>query len=457
MVDCNFLLTDLNDEEKMICTSDDNFLINACPGSGKTRAITHRLAYKATLNKDSEKFNVAITYTNRAANEISERIRGLGVDCSNIWTGTIHQFCLFFIIRPYSGYSTDLKRGFQIIDEKIKNNYLETIGKRLNLNVYQHGDITPKVKEAYRIQLKENEELDFDMILEYALELLKNHSFILENISKTLRNIHVDEYQDTNNFQYSLLAELVKCNKEINVVFVGDCNQAIYQSLGGVAMSHKDIEELFSINFTPLTLIKCYRSTQRIVKYYSHFELHQTNAQSLASYRNEAGKIKYFTGCQNSDLPELLKNGLYHLIDQGIPENEICILAPQKCLIDSLLNELEPLCHKLKFNYPDRNVIPTDLTNPLYLIAKILFAQRTVSSESRRKFSNDVLDILRSEFNLSFGEEITNLDILYEINKTTIEYDGVKTLKSCIFNVLSLMDLSEDVKIKKCVRYSILV
>ena len=104
MIDKQELLNGLSKEQQDIVASQGNILLTACPGSGKTRTLTHKLAYTSVCNPLSHKLNIAITYTNRAANEIEERIDNMDMDLSTIWTGTIHQFCMRFIIRPYAMY-----------------------------------------------------------------------------------------------------------------------------------------------------------------------------------------------------------------------------------------------------------------------------------------------------------------------------------------------------------------
>ena len=90
------------------------YLLTACPGSGKTRTLTHRLAYQVLRDQASKKIKIAITYTNRAAEEITNRLEGMNIDQSSIWAGTIHQFCMHFIIRPYAMYSRDCVRDTEL-------------------------------------------------------------------------------------------------------------------------------------------------------------------------------------------------------------------------------------------------------------------------------------------------------------------------------------------------------
>ena len=290
-----YILKSLNDVQKNICKSEKNFILIACPGSGKTRVITHRLAYIVASNENSQKLNIALTYTNRAAKEIEKRIDEMNINTSSIWTGTIHQFCLNFIIRPYSMYDEYLSKGYKIIDEYVEELYYKKIAEELNVKYKYVNELYENeiVISEFKKSLIKNKEINFDMILELSLKLLTNHNFISENISNIIRSIHVDEYQDTNEKQYLILSELIKSNLNINILFVGDINQAIYSNIGGIAKSSKEIKELFPINFEEITMSKCYRSTQRIIDYYSHFELFKTNSISNSNDKDDVGTISY--------------------------------------------------------------------------------------------------------------------------------------------------------------------
>ena len=107
---------DLNAEQVAAITEPGSVFLVACPGSGKTRALTYKIAVELSKLRNDKAWVVAITYTNRAADEIHERIERLGVDTSQLWIGTIHAFCLEWILRPYAIYHPDLAHGFRVID-----------------------------------------------------------------------------------------------------------------------------------------------------------------------------------------------------------------------------------------------------------------------------------------------------------------------------------------------------
>ena len=126
----------LSKEQMTICQSEKNLLVKACPGSGKTRTITYKLAYRIEKNPDNLKKLIAITYTNRAADEITHRIEELGIDTERVWTGTVHQFCLEWILKRYKMYTKSLNQGFKIIDERVKERYITEILRQFNLRIH---------------------------------------------------------------------------------------------------------------------------------------------------------------------------------------------------------------------------------------------------------------------------------------------------------------------------------
>ena len=104
----------LNEDQKKSIYEENSVLLIACPGSGKTRTLTYKIAYELSKIESNKQFVIAITYTNSAAEEIKERVEILGVDTAQLWIGTIHSFCLHWILRPYHLYMDNLKYGFKM-------------------------------------------------------------------------------------------------------------------------------------------------------------------------------------------------------------------------------------------------------------------------------------------------------------------------------------------------------
>ncbi|HAY0798070.1 TPA: UvrD-helicase domain-containing protein, partial [Enterococcus faecium] len=148
------IVNDLNLEQKDVVESEDNLYVNACPGSGKTRVLTRKIAYQAIKHDGSLKRIIAITYTNRAAEEIKERLSLLSIDDDiNIWVGTIHQFCLEFIIYPFKMNLSRVSKGFTIIDDYTQRAYVSQINNMLNLNLktYELNKIDLSLSHDFKI------------------------------------------------------------------------------------------------------------------------------------------------------------------------------------------------------------------------------------------------------------------------------------------------------------------
>lgn len=445
-------LKDLNDKQRSICKSNDNFILTACPGSGKTRTITYRLAYLAEKYKESKKINIAITYTNRAANEIENRLIDMDIDMCNIWTGTIHQFCMEYIIRPYSMYHEQLTKGYRIIDEYVKDEYLKAIADELGMKKYYVKDLykNQSVMKLYVAKMIQNKEIDFDMILQYSQELIEQNGFIAQNISNIIRSIHVDEYQDTNEKQYAILAVIVKSNTNINVLFVGDINQAIYSNLGGVAKSSNEIRILFSIKFTEKCLDGCYRSTQRIVDYYANYEVAETGVYSVSKCKDHTGIIKFNSSIDKDELPDVIAEILRKEIERGVSEEEICVVAPQWYQIYPMANKLRRLLPDNHFDAPDISPVKYDPLNVFFLIGKLLFTRQSGHRLLRRKEANEILAIIKEDYDFNIPDTITKLDILKSINSTHFVVDnGILTLENAITNLLNLLKIKPEGELEK--------
>ena len=128
------ILDKLNDEQKLAVQQDGNVLLTACPGSGKTRVIIHKLAYEVSrLEEGSKKRIAAVTFTVRASEEIFRRLNTLGINSERIWSGTLHSFCLEWIMKPYSCYLPELKNGFSIADETFCSDLISELKDKYNL------------------------------------------------------------------------------------------------------------------------------------------------------------------------------------------------------------------------------------------------------------------------------------------------------------------------------------
>ncbi|MDC4685789.1 UvrD-helicase domain-containing protein, partial [Acinetobacter baumannii] len=200
----NFNPNDLNEEQKKAIYEENSILLVACPGSGKTRTLIYKIAFELSKIESTKKFVIAITYTNSAAEEIKERVEALGVDTTQLWIGTIHSFCLHWILRPYYLYLDNLKYGFSVINSYDTERILSELClsyKNPRITYWDCGVIARtdkiyltctdtakhssllKIMNDYYTILAENKQIDFEQILKYSWDLLNENSIISKSLS----------------------------------------------------------------------------------------------------------------------------------------------------------------------------------------------------------------------------------------------------------------------------------
>ena len=438
MMDNISFLDKLNPQQKQVCIDEGNILLKACPGSGKTRTLTYKIAFLVEKYIDSKKLNIAITYTNRAADEIRKRLEKVETPEDKVWVGTIHQFCLEFIIRPYTMYHKRLRKGYHIIDEYVTKQYVEEIIEELGIDIgYSKPFEYPEILEKYQKKLQDEKEIDFNDILSISFDLISDKKFIAENISGIIKTILVDEYQDTNELQYKILSSIVRADKKIQVTFVGDTDQAIYGGLGGVAKTCDELQKEFGIKFIERKLDGCYRSTQRIVDYYSYFQLKGMKIQAVSDIKDEIGRLIYDNAINKTELFEKIACIVKDELSKGIPETEICIIAPQWWLLFPLSKKMKELLPDVKFDAPDITPIKYDPMNIFYLISKLLFTESGKRITLRKRVANEIIEILTEEYKIRLSEQIDSYRVLKVINSIYLTNEnGIAYLQEAITKFL---------------------
>jgi DNA helicase-2/ATP-dependent DNA helicase PcrA len=248
------ILKGLNDKQyEAVVNTEGPCLVIAGAGSGKTKVLTHKIAYIIGENKAKPWDILAITFTNKAANEMKERIAGLiGEQAKDIWMGTFHSICVkilrrfidrigfdtSFIIFDTSDQRTLVKGCLKdlSIDDKLftdrsvlseisnaKNEMLEPEQYRAKVNGDFRKEKISNVYELYQKRLKENNAIDFDDIINYTIKILMDNPDIIEYYSNKFKYVLVDEYQDTNKAQFTLITLLA--SKHVNITVVGDNDQ----------------------------------------------------------------------------------------------------------------------------------------------------------------------------------------------------------------------------------------
>jgi DNA helicase-2/ATP-dependent DNA helicase PcrA len=291
-IDITKAVQQLNPQQrKAVETTEGPLLIMAGAGSGKTRVLTHRIAYLIGAHKVAPWSILAITFTNKAAREMQERVANLvGPSANDIWVSTFHSMCVRILRRDISriGYTSN----FTILDSGDQLSVVRNCMKELNIDTKKFepkavlaeignaknelvspqryesrvGDyfqgIVAKVYSLYQKKLKHNNSLDFDDLIMKTIDLFKEVPEVLDFYQSKFRYIHVDEYQDTNRAQY-LLCQMI-ADKHKNICVVGDSDQSIYRWRGADISNILNFEQDYP-NATVILLEQNYRSTANIL------------------------------------------------------------------------------------------------------------------------------------------------------------------------------------------------
>lgn len=452
----------LSKEQLDICESEADLLIKACPGSGKTRTIIYKLAYRIEKYPHNLGKLIAITYTNRAADEISQRIEELGIDTERVWTGTIHQFCLEWILNRYRMYTKSLNQGFKIIDERVKERYIteiiqkfnfqfswKTINTRFNreLHLVEDDANKKKVINSYHSILRNNKELDFEQILLVAYNILRKNPFIARDVNESIELLCVDEYQDTQDLQYAIIEEIANASphSRLQVNFFGDPNQAIYGSLGGIAKDLQLVNEEFENRlFEEKTLSGCYRSTGRIIDFYKEFMVDRYSIEAVGKVKDEYGVVKYNCEIRKEQIYDCIAQIIEKNIQDGILEKEICVLAPVWDLLYPFSRELQDRLPQVKFDAPDITPIKRDPLNIFYKISRLLLTEPSIRRINyRRKIASEIINDL--SFYSGKQLEIEDIELLNIITKAKGDEDrGSEFVKEGIDAILDKLEYDLD-------------
>ena len=314
-------LSRLNKEQQeAVKHMEGPLLILAGAGSGKTTMMTHRIAYM--LEAGVSPYNIlAVTFTNKAAGEMKDRIESLTGGTRGMWVMTFHAMCVR-ILRNH-GEVLGFKNGFSIYDESDKKALLKRIVKDLKIDekiypVSYLGSVISSCKEAeedpddyiennsmnfkaetvakvyarYMEDLQQNNAMDFDDLLWNAVKLFEASSEVLSYYQQRFKYIMVDEYQDTNYLQYKLIHALAE--KSHNLCVVGDDDQCIYQWRGADIRNILDFEKDFP-ETKVIKLEQNYRSDANILDLANSVIANNRNrkAKELWTDRNEGSKITY--------------------------------------------------------------------------------------------------------------------------------------------------------------------
>ncbi|MGI8314615.1 DNA helicase PcrA [Halobacillus mangrovi] len=288
----NPLVKGLNEQQRnAVIHTEGPLLIMAGAGSGKTRVLTHRIAYLLSEKDVAPRNILAITFTNKAAREMKERVESLvGKDGEKIWMSTFHSMCVRILRRDIDRIGYD--RNFSILDSSDQLSVIKQVLKEINLDPKKwdpramlgaisnaknelmtaedyakqagnmHEEQIAEIYKGYQKKLRKNQSLDFDDLIMQTLSLFDRVPEVLEYYQRRFQYIHVDEYQDTNHAQYQLVKHLA--SRYQNLCVVGDSDQSIYAWRGADIQNILNFENDYP-NAKTILLEQNYRSTELIL------------------------------------------------------------------------------------------------------------------------------------------------------------------------------------------------
>ena len=361
------LVQNMNENQlKAILKTQGAVMVIAGAGSGKTRVLTNRIAYLIAKKNVLESNILAITFTNKAAKEMKERIYSLvGETSKYIWINTFHSMCVRILRQHIDllGYN----KNFTILDTSEQKSIIKNIVKELNLSEdsYQPNNIlkiisnsknsmisvnemkaqarfgfmknVAEIYEYYQKYLKKNSVLDFDDLMLKTIVLFEKHPEVLAIYQNKFEYIHVDEYQDTNVIQYKLIKMLSEVHK--NICVVGDDDQSIYSWRGACSdniinfeKDYEDVEVIF--------LDQNYRSNSTILDAANAVIKNNTYRKDKALWSENKGgdKITVYAATNDKDETDDIAKKILDLKAQGVDYKDIAILYRANYLSRSMEN-----------------------------------------------------------------------------------------------------------------------
>ncbi|UXU60372.1 DNA helicase PcrA [Staphylococcus agnetis] len=484
----NPLVKHMNTEQsEAVRTTEGPLLIMAGAGSGKTRVLTHRIAYLLD-EKGISPYNIlAITFTNKAAKEMKERVQKLvGEEAEVIWMSTFHSMCVRILRRDADRIG--IERNFTIIDPTDQKSVIKDVLKRENIDPKRYeprmfiGAIsnlknelkTPqdalesandfytqmvaKVYEGYQKQLIRNQALDFDDLIMTTIKLFERVPDVLDYYQNKFQYIHVDEYQDTNKAQYTLVNLMAQKFK--NLCVVGDSDQSIYGWRGADIQNILSFEEDYPKAKT-IFLEQNYRSTKTILNAANEVIRNNTERKPKGLWTANANgeKINYYEAFSERDESEYVVREIFKQQKKGRQLKDIAVLyrtnAQSRVLEETFLKSNLPYVMVGGQKFYDRKEIK-DVLSYLRLIANSAddISLRRVINVPKRGIgpsSVDKIAAYASTNNISMFEALAEVDFIGLSKKVTQAASEFYQLINHLMReqeFLEISDIVEEVLIK---------
>lgn len=479
----NSLVKNMNAEQsEAVRTTEGPLLIMAGAGSGKTRVLTHRIVYLLD-EKDVSPYNIlAITFTNKAAKEMKARVEQLvGEEAQVIWMSTFHSMCVRILRRDADRIG--IERNFTIIDptdqksvikDVLKNENIDSkrfeprmfIGAISNLknelktpedaqkeaNDY-HSQMVATVYKGYQRQLSRNEALDFDDLIMTTINLFERVPEALEYYQNKFQYIHVDEYQDTNKAQYTLIKLLA--NKFKNLCVVGDSDQSIYGWRGADIQNILSFEEDYPDAKT-IFLEQNYRSTKTILNAANEVIKNNTERKPKGLWTANTGgdKINYYEATTERDEAEYVVREIMKHQRNGKKYSDMAILyrtnAQSRVLEETFMKSNIPYTMVGGQKFYDRKEIK-DLLSYLRVIANSnddISLQRIINVPKRGVGPSSVekIQTYAVQNNISMFDALGEVDFIGLSKKVTQECIAFYEMIQNLIKEQEFLEISEIVE-----------
>ncbi len=478
----NALVKNMNSEQsEAVRTTEGPLLIMAGAGSGKTRVLTHRIAYLLD-EKDVSPYNIlAITFTNKAAKEMKARVEHLvGEEAQVIWMSTFHSMCVRILRRDADRIG--IERNFTIIDPTDQKSVIKDVLKSENIDSKRfeprmfigaisnlknelktpedaqkeandfHSQMVATVYKGYQRQLSRNEALDFDDLIMTTINLFERVPETLEYYQNKFQYIHVDEYQDTNKAQYTLVKLLA--NKFKNLCVVGDSDQSIYGWRGADIQNILSFEEDYPEAKT-IFLEQNYRSTKNILNAANEVIKHNSERKPKGLWTANSGgdKIQYYEAMTERDEAEYVVKEIMKHQRSGKKYSEMAILyrtnAQSRVLEETFMKSNIPYTMVGGQKFYDRKEIK-DLLSYLRVIANsnddislkriINVPKRGIGPSSVEKIQTYAL-----QNNISMFDALAEVDFIGLSKKVTQECISFYEMIQNLIKEQEFLEISEIV------------
>ena len=478
----NPLLNGMNDKQsEAVQTTEGPLLIMAGAGSGKTRVLTHRIAYLIDEKMVNPWNILAITFTNKAAREMRERAMALNPATSETLIATFHSMCVRILRREadHIGYN----RNFTILDPGEQRTLMKRILKNLNLDskkwnerailgtisnakndlldevAYEHqaGDmytqIVAKCYKAYQEELRRSEAMDFDDLIMMTLRLFDKNPDVLAYYQQRYQYIHVDEYQDTNHAQYQLVKLLASRFK--NICVVGDADQSIYGWRGADMQNILDFEKDYP-EAKVVLLEENYRSTKKILQAANEVIKNNRNRRpkKLWTQNDDGEQIVYYRANDERDEAVFVASTINNVVrEEGKNFKDFAVLyrtnAQSRTIEEALLKSNIPYTMVGGTKFYSRKEI-RDVISYLNLIANpsdnISFER--VVNEPKRGVGPGTLEKIRT---FAYEQDMSLLDASANIMLSPIKGKAAQGVYDFANVILNLRDQLDDLSITEVV------